>query len=372
VRGRWTGLWDRVTADEVALLREVVTAVVTARGKAHGAVAKMADEAGVHPYDIRNLINGARPGHWPGLRLLCYASTCDQMGLLLKQHIIDNIHQIQSTVKKLSYLDPDADLFFRHLQRLEVVGEERCKLICEKISGHYYGYRLSRNTGRIIKSHYHFLPFSPYNRLPHVINRLKYGGTEDSPPIARTAQGQVFPMGDALVSIGFVYQGFKPLGSSVMHEHNERAQKSTKNISRPQRHNERELRRPVSYGDSSSGNVKYDGIQINIFPTQQFYNKDQHIFDGVFLSYVYNARYEMGPMKIIRRTKELKFPFDENEVGEFTYDQIGKHDPDLDISKLHLDLSKNMIVQGDYEGLQNMLLATCLSLSISGGKVSLG
>ncbi len=77
--GRWPALWARVAEPEVALLREVVAALVRLIGTS--GVTRIAGDADVNAHGVRNLLAGrSRLRHWPGLRLLAYAAEADRSG----------------------------------------------------------------------------------------------------------------------------------------------------------------------------------------------------------------------------------------------------------------------------------------------------
>ena len=330
---RWHDVWQRrVSADEVGLLREVIRDVI-AMGRSATAIA---EEADVHPHDVRNfLAKPVRPGHWPGLRMLRFAANLANDGTFLPVELAAKVDRLREIASRLSIFEPDDDLFFRHLQRLDVTSERGCQQLCAQLAGHYYSHRLSRNPNRIIRSHYEFQPFNPYNRLPHVINRLKYGSLSDPDAVERTAEGQIFQMADTLVLIGFVYRGYRGQGRKTRAE------------------------------------TKYDGIQINIFPSGQFSGGHKSVIDGVFTSYVYDDRYEMGEMKLVRTKDGRAAKFDPLEVGEFSFEEIQSKEPGIDFSGLKLDLSANL--EGTKrlsETEDRLLLVSCLSFMVTGDRVS--
>ena len=335
---RWRDAWAKVTDSEIEQLRSVIAWVVHSH---KSSTVRLAEEADVHPHDVRNFLagTGSRPGHRPGLRMLWFAARLEQDPSPAKpEEIKSKIRALSDVAKRLAVFEPDDDYFFRHLQRLGVIDEQDCKDICEKISGHYYSHRLSRNTGKIIRSHYEFDKFSPFNRLPHFINRLKYGGPTNRDAVERTAEGQIVRLGNAYLLIGFVYRGFRELGKRM------RGKK-----------------------------VKHDGIQINLFPAVQMDRKSPSVIDGLFLSYVYGERYEMGKMKLLRKDPSGNpNEFDQRQVGEFTVDEIEKmepDEPDLKLSELKLDVSP--MLEGQPGQSDTVLLAACLSFLLTPENISL-
>ena len=325
VRRRWRSAWDQVTPSEISALRDVIE-----WAEAQFSVLPLAEEADVHAHDIRNFLGGtARPGHRPGLRMLWFAAGLEQDTSRPKPEDIQaKIKTLSSVARRLAVFEPDDDYFFRHLQRLGMIDETECKDICERISGHYYSHRLSRNPGKIIRSHYEFQTFNPFNRLPHVINRLKYGRANDRTAVERTAEGQIVRLGDTYLLVGFVYRGYRELGKRI------RGRK-----------------------------IKYDGLQINLFPSGQMGRSPPSIIEGLFLSYVYNERYEMGRMKLLRKTSGRPLKFDPSQVGEFTVKEIQEMEPNLDLSGLKLDVSR--LLENEIGERDRALLGTCLSFLLT-------
>lgn len=333
IRRRWQNAWGQVTAAEIDALRAVIA---WAEDAGPWPINRLAEEADVHPHDVRNFLAGSRrPRHGPGLRMLWFAARLKQSAFPKPAEIQAGIETLSRATDRLATFEPDNDYFFRHLQRLDLMDEEKCKAVCADISGHYYSHRLSRNPGNIIRSHYDFLAFTPYNRLPHVINRLKYGSVDDPTAVERTAEGQLIQMADTMVLIGFVYRGYRRVG-----------------------------RRPQD-------GIKYDGIQINLFPAGQMGRDPPSVIEGLFLSYVYNERYEMGRMKLVRKTRGGRLKFDPQQVGEFTEGQIHKMEPDLDLSGLKLDVSQLLKEEAEtFEKPGGAFLASCLSFMLTQNNLS--
>lgn len=323
IPGRWQKAWNSIDGLQVDELRDVIRWAEAGPWPAD----RLAEEAGIHAYDIRNFLGGARSGHRPGLRLLWFVGRLRQQSLAaVPEDIRSKIDRLGKIVDRFSDFEPDDDYFFRHLQRLEVSTEDRCRALCRRLSGQYYSHRLSRNPGKIIRSHYEFQKFSPYNRLPHVINRLRYGAVGDNLAIERTAEGQLVEVADTLVLIGLVYQGYRRVGKE--------------DDDKPQ----------------------YDGIQINLFPINKI---GRSVTEGLFLSYVYNARYEMGRMKLVRKA-DRKTKFDPDQVGEFTVDQVREMEPDLNLADLAPDVSP-LLGPASLLGAKSEqdLLVTCLSFILN-------
>jgi hypothetical protein len=332
---RWRNAWDDVTSGEIDALRDVIGWFEEHQFSA----LRLANEADVHPHDIRNFLSGTtRPGHRPGLRMLWFAAQLQQDASSTRPESIKaKIKILSDAARRLAVFEPDDDYFFRHLQRLGMIDEQDCKDICERISGHYYSHRLSRNPGKIIRSHYEFDKFSPFNRLPHFINRLKYGRPNDRAAVERTAEGQIVRLGNMYLLVGFVYRGYRELGKRI------RGRK-----------------------------IKYDGLQINLFPAGQLDRNPPSIIEGLFLSYVYDERYEMGRMKLLRKkTSGGSLKFDPNQVGEFTVKEIHEmesEEPNLDLSELKLDVSRILEKQtgkSDMGKPDMALLAACLSFLLT-------
>jgi hypothetical protein len=324
VRRRWRNAWAQVTPAELDALREVIK-----WAEAQFSVARVAEEADVHAHNVRNFLGGTYPGHRPGLRLLWFGAELEKDTSTAKpEEVQAKIKIVVSATRRLAIFEPDDDYFFRHLQRLGLLDETICKDICNGIAGDYYSHRLSRNRGHIIRSHYEFRKFSPYNRLPHVINRLKYGRIDDQAAVERTAEGQIVRLGDTYLLVGFVYRGFRELGRRIR-----------------------------------GRSIKYDGIQINLFPAGQMGHNPPSVIEGLFLSYVYNERYEMGKMKLLRKTSGSALEFDPNQVGEFTVSEIRDMEPNLDLSGLKLDVSR--LIESEPGKPDIAVLSTCLSFLLS-------
>jgi hypothetical protein len=332
VRRRWRAAWEHVSNVEVDALRDVVAWAEAGPWPAH----RLAEEADVHPYDIRNFIAGSghtRPRHGPGLRMLWFVTESLKQDPAVKPaDILTKIELLSATAGRLAIFEPDSDYFFHHLQRLGLVNEESCRNTCERISGQYYSHRLSRHPGKIIRSHYEFLSFTPFNRLPHFINRLRYGALGDKDAVERTAEGQIMRLADTYVLLGFVYRGYRRAGRN------------------PQE------------------GTEYDGLQINLFPAGQIGRAPPSEIDGVFLSYVYNHSYEMGRTKLVR--KAGRSAFDPDQVGEFTEKQIQELEPGLDLSGLKPDVSRMLNMPKPVAMPDAAILATCLSVMLTKERLS--
>lgn len=315
--GRWRDAWERIDSKDVETLREVMREIAQIRKPRD----LLCAEIGINDHDLRNFLSAKRPRprHWAGLRMLRYAIDDHPGRGHLSSDTQNKIGILKGLATNLYFFEPEEDYFFKHLQRLKVTSETQCRRMCEQMAGSYYSHRLSRRPGYIIRSHYEIMPFTTYNRIPRFINKLKYGGAPGQPrrpdEVKRTSRGQVFPLSDAFIFLGFVF-----------------------------------------YGYDWRSDIEYDGIQVNIFPRNQFVIEDQKIIDGLFLSFVYNDRYEMGPMKFVRSSTG----FDESEVGEFPIDLIKSKEPDLDLSDLTVDISQNtQSLNLDSE--TKTMLNTCLS-----------
>jgi len=216
-----------------------------------------------------------------------------------------------------------------------LIEEHDCKAICEQIAGHYYSHRLSRIPGKIIRSHYEFQRFSPFDRLPHVVNRLHYGATSNRDALERTAEGQIIRIGETYVLMAFVYRA---------------------NFSDAQKSKEQA--------------VKFDGIQINLFPAGQMGRSPPAVIDGIFLSYVYNQSYEIGRMKLVRKSRvgdksHDDYNFDPTQVGEFTIDEMERIEPKLELSSLKLDVSSLLESARGLRPAEPAVLAACLSFMLA-------
>jgi hypothetical protein len=288
----------------------------------------IAMEADVHEHDVRNLLNtDHRPKHWAGLRMLWFAARLKTTGSAKpSEHILAKIEMLEAITRDLAVFEPDTDFFFRHLQRLGVVTERDCQGVCKRIAGHYYSHRLSRNPGKIIRSDYEFWRFSPFNRLPHVVNRLRYGSPNVAGAIERTAEGQIMQMGDTFVLLAFVYRGYD---------------RGTR-------------RKPAS--------INYEGIQINLFPAGQMGIDPPSQIDGIFLSYVFDESYEIGRMKLIRKTKDKrKSNFDPTQVGEFTHQELQEIEPAFNPADLELDVTSKIEKRQAPGETDLAILTACLS-----------
>ena len=203
---RWADMWrNGVSPDDVTCLRQVIAATV----EAGLSVSAIADAAEVHPHDIRNFLTktSIRPGHWPGLRMLHFAANLPVDIASRIPGLTADVERLQVAAGRLAAFDPDADYFFQHLQRLDLTSARTCKRLTERLAGSSTRYP-SRHPGHIIRSHYELQPYNPFNRLPHMVDRPKYGPQDDEAAVERTAEGQIFEMAENLVLLGFVYRGY--------------------------------------------------------------------------------------------------------------------------------------------------------------------
>lgn len=298
-RHHWREVWDKQVDDEaVGMLRDAIRAISTIVPRK-----VICAEAEIHDYDLKNLLSpkAHRPGHWTGLKLLRFVSEWIPPAHFDKADV-NRINKVKELARRNAAFDPDEDFLFDHLHRLKLLNSDDCKSMCDSIAGDYYSHRLSRRSNHIIRSHYKIFKFNPHNKVPRFVNRLRYGPARsktgsDSGEIERTAVGQIFRIGHAYVLMGFVHYGYDV--------------------------------RDVD---------KYDGIQINIFPSAQFANKNNRIIDGIFLSFVYEDKYEYGQMKLLKS----RSGFRSGEVGEFPFREIRKMAPNLQLEHLQTDVAEKI------------------------------
>jgi len=324
-------IWRNVTEQQVADIREAISGLMRIGESARD----IAESAGVNTHDVTNFMSGkaGRPGHKPGVRLIRYIGIHRGRFKDTNADLHKRIEWMEKFVSDRSNFEIDLDHFYNHLERLGVIDEKQCAEIADIMSGHYFSYRLGSSPNTIIKSHYEFMKYNAYNKLPHFLNRLRYLEEGSLSEIRRTAEGQLIKLGNNFVTIAFVYQGITS--------------------------KERKI----------SGKEKYEGIQVNIFPCGAFPLSAGAQVEGLFLSYVLRDRYEFGKMILQKIAATPKgYRFIEQDVGSFDLHDLEEKEPDIKIDRLRLNVSSKINI--DEEGDDLFELASCLSFVLGSNVMS--
>jgi hypothetical protein len=304
---RLAKMWQAVTREEVTRLRQVLAEFVD-----RGSRRNICEDAGVHEHDLRNFLSGKsnRPKFRAGLRLLAYVAVRPDDDL--DRGTRASVRALRKAMQRVTVFDPDEDYLFKHTRRLKLVDASACERIAAQIQGQYYMYRLSPTKEQVLRSHLELERYNPYNRLPHFVNRLKFGPIDAKGAPFRRSEGQVIPVGDYYLFVGFVFDSFK---------------KATI--------------------------TEYKGVKLLVIPAAALHQDAHKPIGGIFVSFSYGRgdRYEYGPTYLMKCGE----PFSEANVGEFPISRLSELGMGLKESDLKLDISTLLDGTG--------LLAACLTLS---------
>jgi hypothetical protein len=311
MRGRPEKAWEKVSERHVRILSKLIAHLST-RYKP----ASICEDAGIHPYDLNNLLSGSttRPRAQVGVRLLAYIARFLKTDFPFE--LQEDYNQLYLLAGSLFEFDANDDYLFRHLEKMKLMTVNDCKRVAKGAYGTYYMYRMSMIKNVVFRSHLIVSKYNPFDRLPRFANRSKFGPLSSPEGLLRHAEGQIFKLNNAYIYIGFVF-------------------------------------------DNPQNSVsEFKGLKLSVIPFAEFHRKDGKT-RGTFISFTHGGGdcYEYGPMCLVRSPNKEKF--DITNVGEFPIERLPLVAPELSPEDLEINLQPHM---------DGQVLATCLSLAVFGNR----